>query len=101
MGESLHSRPHCQVPEEDIRAVHDYGTKTKDSILLPLGTEHERGGGSTAARGRSHSGDDSKSLEARQYFEAGADGISRGQVRCGSKETERLRMRPLLRHGIC
>ncbi|CAB1118317.1 unnamed protein product [Ectocarpus sp. CCAP 1310/34] len=68
-----------EVPEEDIRVVYDYGTKTKESMLLLLGTEHERGGDSTAARGHSHGGGDSKSLDARQYVEAGANSRSRGQ----------------------
>ncbi|CAM9399161.1 unnamed protein product [Ectocarpus sp. 12 AP-2014] len=68
-----------EVPEEDVRVVHDYGTKAKESMLLLLGTEHERGGDNTAARGRGHSGGDSKSLDALQYVETGANSTSRGQ----------------------
>ncbi|CAM9634928.1 unnamed protein product, partial [Ectocarpus sp. 4 AP-2014] len=68
-----------EVPEEDVRVAHDYGTKTKESMLSLLGTEHERVGDSTAAWGHSHSGGDSKSLDARQHVEAGANSRSRGQ----------------------
>ncbi|CAM9807730.1 unnamed protein product [Ectocarpus sp. 6 AP-2014] len=68
-----------EVPEEDVRVAHDCRTKTKGSMLLLLGTEHERGGDSTAARGRCYSGGDSKSLDVRQYVETGANSTSRGQ----------------------
>ncbi|CAM9195526.1 unnamed protein product [Ectocarpus fasciculatus] len=68
-----------EVPEEDIRPVDDYGTKTKDGVPLLLGEEHGRVGDSAVPRGRSHSGGDSKSLDGRQDVEAGAHSTIRGQ----------------------